>query len=117
MERSARGLPKERERPQVLTVLNLPSLEPLRTIAVPGRDLREAVISPDGRLVACESSPAGSYRGPVVVFDVASGAEIARRKVDQVGALAFLRDSRTVAVANTGMTTSEAVALWTLPTV
>jgi hypothetical protein len=103
------GVPRDRERPQVLTVLKLPTLEVLRTIELAGHDLGKAVISPDGRLVACEAAVKARYRGPVVVFDPASGREVARQKVEQVGDLAFLRDSRTVAIAKNGMTTGEAI--------
>jgi DNA-binding beta-propeller fold protein YncE len=108
------GISRDRERPQVLTVLKLPTLEVVRTMELAGHDLGKAVISPDGKLIACEAAVKGRYRGPVVVFDVASGREVARQKVDQVGDLAFLRDARTVAIAKNGMTTGEAIEFFTV---
>jgi hypothetical protein len=111
------GISKDREQPQVLQLLSLPALSVIRTIALAGHDLGKAMISPDGRLIACEAMVTGRYRGPVVVFDVASGREVARQKVERVGDLAFLRDGRTVAIAKNGMTTGEAIDLWIRPPV
>jgi len=54
-------------------VLKLPTLEVVRTIELSGHDLGKAFISPDGKLIACETAVKGRHRGPVVVFDVASG--------------------------------------------
>ena len=108
------GISKDRDRPQVLTVLKLPTLEVVRTIELSGHDLGKAFISPDGKLIACEIAVKGRHRGPVVVFDVASGREVARQKVEQIGDLAFLRDSRTVAIAKNGLTTGEAIDFFTV---
>jgi hypothetical protein len=108
------GVPKDRQRSQVITLLSLPTLEPLRSIGLSGRDLGRAVISPDGRLVACADAAAGSYRGPLAVFDAATGREVARHEVE-VADLAFLRDGRTVAIAKNGITTGEAVELFLVP--
>ncbi|HZN64047.1 MAG TPA: DUF4303 domain-containing protein [Tepidisphaeraceae bacterium] len=96
-------------------LLRLPALEAVRSVGLSGHDADKVALSPDGRLLAFEAEVIGHYRGPVVVFDTATGREVARRKVESVESLAFLRDGRTLAVGTACHTTGEAVELWAVP--
>jgi len=82
---------------------------------IPGHQSVTATLSPDGRLLAFEAHEIGKPRKFVAVFNTATGQEIARKKSDLVNDLAFLRDNRTLAIAHSGFTKSEAIDLWTLP--
>jgi hypothetical protein len=97
-------------------ILSLPSLIPVRTILLPNHQAGHPAISPDGRLLAFEANEVGSfYRIFVAVFETATGREIARRKIELLNDLKFLRDNRTLAIGRSAITKSEPVELWTVP--
>ena len=50
-----------------------------------------------------------------MVFDTAAGGELARRKSFSPRDLAFLCDSRTLAIPMTGSTPREPITLWCVP--
>jgi hypothetical protein len=95
-----------------IQLLTLPDLEPARMVAIPNHQLSMAVLSPDGRILACEAHECGTYRRFLVAFDTATGRELGRRKADHIYDLAFLRDSQTLAIAKSGTVVNEPIDLW-----
>jgi sugar lactone lactonase YvrE len=96
-------------------ILSLPDLEPVRKILVPGHQAVRGVLSPDGHRVALEARECGKNREFIGVFDAQTGRELARRKSFLTGDLAFLPDSRTLAIAYSEHTTGEPIKLWPVP--
>src|SRR5206468_748961 len=107
------GVPREKETRQNLTLLSLPTLETLRTLSVPDRDIRLAALSPDGTRIACNAPKIGDYTGgPLLLLDSASGQELARQKIPHPTGLAFTLDSRTLLIGLRGMVTGDALQMW-----
>jgi hypothetical protein len=92
-----------------VTLLRLPSLEPVGTFAVPGHQAVTGTLSPDGRLLAVVAHEIGKPRKSAVVFDTVTGRDAARRKSGFAHDLAFLRDSRTLAISTSGYTKREPI--------
>lgn len=100
------------------SLLKLPSCKPVRTFLIPGHKISKAAISPDGSLIACEAKQINKplrVKNFIAVFTTASGREVARRPCDGLNRLAFMRDSRTIAMAVDGFTETEPIEFWTLP--
>ena len=93
-------------------IYDLKSAQRRHEFIVPGCTAEAGVLSPDGSLLVCDVWKIDGARQFGVVFDVATGEEIARRKGDWIKQRAFLRDSRTVAVAESGFTLGVPIALW-----
>jgi hypothetical protein len=89
------------------------SHELLRELLVPGHHCVQGTISPDGKLVAMEAEKIGAMKKFIVVFEVAIGKEIARRKSPSPYQLCFLPDNRTLAIPFYGYMTAEPIMLWT----
>ena len=96
-------------------LLNLPSLEPIRIFLIPGYQAVTAALSPNGGLLAFEAQEIGKHRRIIAVFNAATGQELARKKSTFTHDLLFLRDNRTLAIADGRFTKSEAIDLWTVP--
>jgi hypothetical protein len=96
-------------------ILSLPTLAPVRTVLIPKHHGTYPCISPDGRLLAFEAQELESLRKSVVLFETSTGREIARRKSDITHSLRFLRDNRTLAIAQSVVSKSEPILLWRLP--
>lgn len=96
-------------------VFALPKLKLQRTISIPGCQLVRAVVSPDGKLIACSASVVGKGQYFVVVFETRKFREVARRPSNHSPALRFSPDSRFLAFTKDGYTTSEPIVLWRLP--
>ena len=71
-------------------------------------------MSPNGRLLAFEAHEIEKPRRIIAVFNTATGQELARKKSGYTNDLLFLRDNRTLAVADGRFTKSEAIDLWTV---
>jgi hypothetical protein len=98
-----------------LDIVSLPSLEVMRTILLTGHQLVLGVISPDGQRVAFQAHECGKNREFIAVFDTQTGQELARCKSSLTDDLAFLADSRTLAIAYSEHTTGEPIKLWPVP--
>ncbi len=97
-------------------LLRLPSLEPIRELKLPGLIVENAIISPDGRYVACDVKRVGTYRHFIVVCETATGKEIARQKANSsTNDLKFLSDNRTLVIAKSGFIATEPVNFWCVP--
>ena len=104
-------------------LLHLPTLDPFRVITLPGHQGESAALSPDGRLLAFEAhdltKPMGNpKRCFIVVFETATGREVARRKPHRlsVGALAFMGDNKTLAIGGDEyFATTDPIELWPIP--
>ena len=95
-------------------LLRLPSMKLAREIHLPDHQLVHATLSSDAGLLAVEAHHVVGYLQHIIVFDTASGLEIARRKSHFAKDIAFLPDSRTLAIGTSDFTTSEAVTLWNI---
>jgi hypothetical protein len=96
-------------------LLPLPSFELLRTITIAGHQAVTPAISPDGRLLAFEAHEFGTPRKFVVIYDIATGKEICRRKSDFVRALSFLNDSKTLVMAVSRVAVTPPIDFWEIP--
>src|SRR5688500_10515573 len=101
-----------RRKPFGVRLLELPSLKLVRTFELPGHGCVTVALAPDGKRIAFEAHDTAGRRKHVVVFDVATGKEIARRRSDYIDNLTFLRDNRTLAIGVSGFTKHESVELW-----
>jgi len=77
--------------------------------------LIKATLSSDGKLAACEASEIGKPKKFVVVFDVKTGREIARRKTDSSAETVFLPGKNVLVIGTSGHTKGEPIALWKIP--
>jgi len=93
-------------------VFRYPEWKLVRSIRTPGHELRGAVLSRDGKLAACEVMKCGQYSTSVMVFEVKSGREIARRKAVDVNQMVFLPGNEVLAISTYGFMKSEPVILW-----
>ncbi len=96
-------------------LLRLPTFEVLRTFLIPNHQAVTPALSHDGRLLAFEAHEIGKPRTFIVVFETATGREIARRRSDFIGALAFLPDDKTLVIARSTTTLGEPIDLWKVP--
>lgn len=71
-------------------VVRFAEMKVMRSFLIPAHQLTGATISSDGKYVACNGLECGKYVEFVVVYDVKSGREIARRKLDPVHDMAFV---------------------------
>ncbi len=94
-------------------VFRLASKELVGEFMVPGHHCVHGTISPDGKVLAMEAHQIGTMRKFILVFDVATGQEIARRKSPSLYQLSFLPDSQTLAIAFSGHVIGEPIAFWT----
>jgi hypothetical protein len=98
-------------------ILRLPTLELVRTIFIPGHQLTKAVLSPDGLHVAFDAGVVGAYRHYIVVVEVETGREVARRKNGWTfpNVLMFAPDNSTLLIAKSAITPREPIELWPIP--
>jgi hypothetical protein len=98
-------------------VFKLPALKVQRTVTIPGHQLNQAVLSPDGKFAACVATKIGKGNTFIVILETKKFREIARRNADRVGVsdLKFSPDSALVAFTKRGYTTTEPVVLWRFP--
>lgn len=92
-----------------------PSLEPLPSFDVPGHQCVTVALSPDGKLLALEAHALEKQKCWLIVFDVETRREIARRKSNYISDLCFFPDGRHLAVTENGYTTTEPIVIWGLP--
>jgi hypothetical protein len=109
MPRSAK--PKE---PFGVHLFDFPALRLLTSFDVPGHQCVRAELSPDGKLLALEARDVAKSKNWLIVFDVATRRELARRKIKMVNDFHFFADARRIAIAESGFTTTEAVKIWNL---
>jgi hypothetical protein len=115
------GLPHEQKpRHQYgFKLLTFPKMKLLRSFEIPSHQLAQAVLSPDGKLLAAHASECGKRNSFVVIFDVKTGGEVARRKVDysKNDEFAFLPGSRVLVMTTSGHMKSDPILLWKIRTV
>lgn len=90
----------------------LKSQHPPAEFIVPGYQCVNATLSPDAKLLALDARQVDTPRKLIVVFDVATGREVARRKSPSLKKLSFLPDNRTLAIAFAGHVTGEPINFW-----
>jgi sugar lactone lactonase YvrE len=100
------------EREFGVQLLRLPSFEKIKEFVIPGCQAVTIALSPDGARLAFEARVIGKHKRFVVIFDTKSGQEIARRKSMFIHELAFLRDSRSLAIPKSGFMTKEPIDIW-----
>jgi len=71
-------------------ILDFPKMKVRHHILVPGHQLTKAILSPDGKWVASRADECGKYTGHIVIHDVKSGREIARRNAKEISDMIFL---------------------------
>ena len=107
-----RGTYVQRELP--ITVVRPADLTVGRAIVVAGLMPARAVISPDGRTVVAEAKHVGSKRQSLIAVDVATGLELARRRLPPAAVTRFTPDGRTVAIGRSDDDGRVPVELWTV---
>jgi WD40 repeat protein len=98
-------------------LLSFPKMKLLRHFQIPAHELIKATLSPDGKLVVAEASECGKRNTFIVVFDVKTGREIARRKVEYSSSTetAFLPRGNVLVMTTSGHMRSEPIILWRIP--
>jgi len=102
-------------KPGPVHLLDRATLKVIKAFGVSGYRCVNGALSPDGKRIAFEGHDTASQRKYMFAFDVASGAELGRRRSEYVQALAFLRDSRTLAIGVAEHRKGEAIDLWAVP--
>jgi hypothetical protein len=92
-------------------LFSFPEFKLIRTLRIPAHQLIRATLSQDGKLVACRASECGKYTSFIVVYEVASGREVGRKKSDSYE-MAFLPDRDVLALTASGHLKGEPVVLW-----
>lgn len=97
-----------------IELFQLPSFKHVRTIKVAGEQLWRAVLSPDGRWLAClVCLPMRSGSDVVALFDATTGDELARRRMkNSVHVIRFLPDSRTILLGGSGIQEGPSIQVW-----
>jgi hypothetical protein len=93
-------------------LFSFPKLKLQREFKIPIHQLTKAVISPDGKLVACEANECGKYQKFVVVYEVKSGKEVARRNTKDIGDFIFIPGQPVLAMGARGHMKKEPVIFW-----
>jgi hypothetical protein len=98
-------------------LLSFPKMKLLRSFEIPSHQLTQAKLSPDGKLVAAEASECGTRNAFIIVFDVKTGREVARRKLKYSNSeeMAFLPGSNVLVLTTSGRTKSEPITFWRIP--
>jgi len=99
-----------------IRLYKLPSMKLTTTFAIEKHQLVTGTLSPDGRLLACEASDLKSH-GPhsIIVFDTATGEQVARRKGFGFVEIVFSPKGDMLFLPHKGYMEGEPVAVWKLP--
>jgi hypothetical protein len=95
-----------------IQLLRFPSMDRVYSLQIPGYELTDAVLRPDGAYVAVSAQECDGPRSFVVVYETASGREIARRGCECCSRFALHPSREVVAIATAGHLKSEPVILW-----
>jgi hypothetical protein len=96
-------------------VVRFPEMKVIRSFLIPAHQLTWATLSSDGKHVACNALECGKYVEFVVVYDIKSGCEIARRKLDPVHDMAFVPGRNILALSTHGYTKVDPIVFWPIP--
>ena len=93
-------------------LLDFPKMQVRHHILVPAHQLTKAILSPDGRWVASRADECGKYTSHIVVHDVKSGREIARRNAKEISDMLFLPGKSVLILGIQGHMKTEPVRFW-----
>jgi hypothetical protein len=98
-------------------LLSFPKLKLLRHFEIPGHQLTQARLSPDGKFVAAQANECGKRNAFIVIFEVKTGREVARRKVAYSSDedMAFLPGAHGLVMTTSGHMKSEPIIIWKFP--
>lgn len=97
-------------------IVKLPGLRSVLSVKIPRFQLLKATLSSDGRFVAfCAHEAKDSGKKFLVIYDVGSVREVARRECDWIKDMQFLPDNRTVVFTLSGWMHHEPISFWQIP--
>ena len=96
-------------------LFDFPKMKLLREFKIPAHQLTKATLSADGKLVACKGNECGKYQSFIIVYDIKTGIEIARRSAKDIGDFKFLPGQPVLVMGTSGHMKSEPIILWRIP--
>ena len=81
-------------------------------LLLPGHQLTEAILSPDGKWVACKACECGKYTSHIVIHEVKTGREVGRRNAKDIGDMIFLPGKGVLILGIKGNMKSEPIRFW-----